>query len=295
MGSAWLQDSQARAGTLPGTPPVASIITPSLNQCAYLQDALESVRLQRGGGSVEHIVVDGGSTDGTVDLLRSSSATWVSEPDEGQSDALNKGFALARGQVIGWLNADEFYLPGALQAAAEVFARHPEVDVVYGDCLFADADGRLTRLKAEHAYCRALLAYYGCYIPTAATFFRRRLLDAGRLWVSAEYHYLMDWDLFLRLARDGTRMMRIPRPLAVFRWTAENKSLDADARWRERNAIQDSFGVVPRNRSARKVCYAGARGFHLLWKALNGALIEQVRWSRRRGESLKWWIEDGSE
>jgi glycosyltransferase involved in cell wall biosynthesis len=115
--------------------PTISIVTPSFNAAAYLEDAILSVSRQ-GRVAVEHIVTDAVSTDGTLEILRQyPHLRWISEPDRGQSDAINKGFLLAKGELVGWLNADDYYLPGALEAIANAAAAHPEADVIYGDCV----------------------------------------------------------------------------------------------------------------------------------------------------------------
>src|SRR5712692_521613 len=119
-----------------------SVVTPSYNHADFIEDALQSVKGQN-YPSVEHIVVDGASTDETCDILRRYSGRpgwehlrWISEPDKGQSDAINKGFRMSRGDLVAWLNSDDYLLPGSLQAIAQYAAAHPDVDVVYGDSIF---------------------------------------------------------------------------------------------------------------------------------------------------------------
>lgn len=267
-----------------------SIVTPSFGQAEYLEAALESVARQTFDGTIEHIIVDGGSTDGSVALLSSRhDVKWVSEPDRGQSDALNKGFALATGDIIGWLNADDFYLEGSLQAVADIFNRQPEVDVVYGDCAFVDGSGRLTRLKAEHSFSPFVLSYFGCYIPTTATFFRRRLLENGALRIQEEFHYVMDYDLFMHLGKAGATFAWLPQALAAFRWHDQNKSLDSTRRIAERMTVQDGYYIRPRSAWSRRLAYLVARGAHLMMKLTNGSLRRQRQWTVRKGESLQWW------
>jgi hypothetical protein len=127
-----------------------SVLTPSFQYGRFLGDALASV-LEQNGLEVEDIVQDGGSTDGTVELLRAAppGVRWVSEPDGGQSDALNRAFARARGEWVAWLNADEFYLPGGLARLLDA-AKETGADVVYGDCVFVDEQGRVLRLVPQH-------------------------------------------------------------------------------------------------------------------------------------------------
>jgi len=133
-------------------PPSISIVTPSFNQAAFLNEALLSVR-QQDYSCLEHIVVDGGSSDDSTEILKGHSETpgwehlqWVSEPDRGQSDALNKGFARARGEIIGWLNSDDRYRPNCFTAVAKAF-QDPDVDIVYGDSAWIDVQGKIFRLR----------------------------------------------------------------------------------------------------------------------------------------------------
>lgn len=270
--------------------PSISIVTPSYDQVRFLGDALTSVRCQRYEGRVEHIVIDGGSSDGSVELMASlPGLVWVSEPDEGQSDALNKGFERATGDIIGWLNSDDFYLEGAFEVIADVFDRYPNVDVVFGDCVFVDSVGRATRLKAEHAYSRLVLRYVGCFIPSTATFFRRRLVEDGMLRLRNDLHYVMDYELFMRLDSAGVQMRWVGEDLAAFRWHEENKSLDATRRIHERELVQTMYDVWPKSSRARRAAYTVVRPIHLLMKLFSGALGRQFRWRWRRGESLTWW------
>src|SRR5688572_3592389 len=123
--------------------PTLAVVTPSYNTGRYIGDAVRSV-LRQDYPRVDYMVMDGGSTDGTVDVLRSFGPRlrWVSQKDKGQSDAINRGFARTRGELLGWLNSDDTYAPGAFHAVAKVFAARPDVDVVYGDATYTDHAGR---------------------------------------------------------------------------------------------------------------------------------------------------------
>jgi glycosyltransferase involved in cell wall biosynthesis len=203
------------------TLPSISIVTPSLNQGGFLGEALESVRCQS-LAVCEHLVLDGGSGDNTVDLLQSFAATspslwWRSSPDSGQSAALNEGFRRASGDIIGWLNADDRYRAGCFEAVAEAFAQHPEIDILYGDYTFIDSVGNHIGLRREIEFSRFILRYHKVlYIPTAATFFRRRLFDEG-YFLSNSLHYAMDVEFFLRLDAAGYRFFHLAQVLADFR------------------------------------------------------------------------------
>lgn len=195
-----------------------SILTPNYNYGRFLGAAIESVAQQH--VSAEHVVWDGASTDESVDVLLEKSQelkqlVWRSEPDEGQSDGLNKALALSSGTIIGWLNADDIYLPGALDAVRRIFDEDPGVDVVHGDVIMVDEVGRFVRLWSGYPLAKHVLEWRGCVLPSTASFMRRHLLP-NEPW-DKQLREVMDWDVFLRLAKDGARFQYLPRPLAAFR------------------------------------------------------------------------------
>ncbi len=203
-----------------------SIVTASLNQAAYLLEALESVRCQR-SLDVEHLVFDGGSTDGSVDLLRSLDwphLRWQSGPDKGQSDALNKGFLAASGDIVGWLNSDDRYRASCFAHVLEAFRQHPEVDVFYGDYTVIDQHGKFLKIRQETGFSPFILTYHHVLvIPTPSTFFRRRIFDEGN-FLRTDLHYAMDYEFFLRLSAKRYKMQRLPALLADFRVHPQSKS-----------------------------------------------------------------------
>jgi glycosyltransferase involved in cell wall biosynthesis len=212
------------------TAPRVSIVTPSYNQASFIEEALLSVKNQ-GSMCVEHIVVDGASTDHTVSILKEYSAKpgwehlrWVSEPDQGQSDALNKGFRRATGDLIGWLNSDDRYRAGCFESIATASAWHTDADVLYGDYTWFDEKNLCLQVRREIEFSRFVLGYHRVlYIPTTTTFFRRRIFDEGN-WIDLRYQYAMDYEFFLRLASSGYRFRHVPHVLADFRWHANSKS-----------------------------------------------------------------------
>jgi len=215
-----------------------SIATPSYNQGSFIRDCIESVRAQE-GVEWEHIITDAGSSDNTLTVLKEyPHLKWSSEPDRGMSDGINKGFLKAVGDWVMWLNTDDYLLPGALQKVAEFVGRHPEADVIYGDAQFVDATRNLIRPKREHRFDFNVLLFYGCYIPSTATFLRHRVIEAGHL-VDIEYRICMDFEYYVRLARLGYRFLHLPEPLAAFRWHGKNASTVQSARrYQERLRVQ---------------------------------------------------------
>lgn len=269
--------------------PFFSIVTPSLNQGRYLGDALASVRDQQ-RPEYEHIIIDGGSKDGTLEILQEASCRvrYVVEDDEGQSDALNKGLQMARGTIIGWLNADDFYLPGAFRAVEDYFASNPDVQVVYGDAVVVDESGRVVRGLQQHGFDARILLYYGCFIPSTSTFFRSELIDTELLHLDTTLHSTMDLELFLRLAAAGVRFGHMRRNLAAFRWhplaKGQGDPLPGAA---EKRRIQIQYGAVGTGELAQKALFRYFQVAHGLRKVLTGAYWRQLRWSRARGTSLR--------
>jgi glycosyltransferase involved in cell wall biosynthesis len=147
--------------------PVISIVTPSFNQDQFLEQTISSV-LGQGYTNLEYIIIDGGSTDNSVDIIRkySNSLTfWKSERDQGQSDAINQGFQRATGDIVAWINSDDYYLPGILLKIIEYFERHPQVDIVYGDLQVIDPSGNFLGVKKVVAYDYFSALFAGSVVP----------------------------------------------------------------------------------------------------------------------------------
>jgi glycosyltransferase involved in cell wall biosynthesis len=210
--------------------PLISIVTPSFNQALFIEEALESVRLQN-NEHCEHLVIDGMSTDGTVDLLRNrvkNKDDWnmflISERDSGQSEALNKGFRWAKGEIIGWLNSDDRYRVGCFEHIIQAFEDNPEVDIFYGDYLMVDETGEVLEIRREIEFSAFILLYHRIlYIPTTATFFRRRVFEEGN-WLNEKLQYAMDLEFFIRLSKRGYCFKHIPQLLADFRMQPNSKT-----------------------------------------------------------------------
>ena len=214
-----------------------SIVTCSFQQGAFIDATIRSVLDQEHPG-LEYLVIDGGSSDGSVDSIRSHAhrlAYWASEPDKGQSDALIKGFSRARGDVQGWLCSDDLLLPGALQAVATYFTSHPGVDAVYGDALWIDAIGNHVRPKKEPGFHRLAFLFDHNYIPQPSMFWRRSLYQkVGGL--DPNFHLAMDSDLWERFSR-VTRIAHLPRYLSCMRYYPEQKTRALKPQGRAEDAL----------------------------------------------------------
>jgi glycosyltransferase involved in cell wall biosynthesis len=221
--------------------PLFTVVTPSYNQGRYIRDCIESV-LQQTEVTWEHIVIDGGSTDDTIEILKQyPHLQWISEPDRGMSDAINKGFLRAKGRWVMWLNTDDYLLPGALKKVAEFAEAHPEADVIYGYSYFVDESKRILREKCEHKFDFLSLLFVGCYIQSTATFIKRDIIQAGHL-LNIEFRYTMDYDYYMRLALAGYKFLYLPEPLACFRWHGDNLSIlggRSGARWKESCKVKE--------------------------------------------------------
>ncbi len=226
--------------------PRVSIITPSYNQASYLEATIQSV-LTQDYPNMEYIIVDGGSTDGSVEIIRKYAAKlawWVSERDKGQTDAINKGFARATGDILAWINSDDTYLPGAVAEAASYLQAHPEAGMVYGDANLVDGEGNLLGPfpARQTDYHRLRQGYV--HIPQQSSFFRAALWrQVGPL--DPSFYFAMDYDLWVRLAKIAP-LHYYPRLWANFRLHSSGKSVKSDDRcwpemlkvhWREGGSV----------------------------------------------------------
>lgn len=229
-----------------------SVITPSFNQAGFIKRTLQSVADQEADFLVEHIVMDGGSTDGTLEILKDhgSQIQYHSAPDRGMPDAVNKGFALASGEIVGWLNSDDTYLPGTLQKVAAYFDRNPKCLWLYGNCRIVDAyDQEIrkwitaykNRSSRKYSYQRLLMENF---ISQPAVFMRRAALKAaGPLDITLPT--AMDFDLWLRLAKLGNPGY-IDDDLACFRVHGSSiSSMNYKAQFEEQYQIHLRYDQTP--------------------------------------------------
>lgn len=256
-----------------GAQPLVSVVTPSLNQARYVREAIESVRAQT-YPHIEHVVVDGGSTDGTLDILaHCDGLRWISEPDHGQSHALNKGFALAGGEILGWLNADDAYEPHAVAQAVLAIVDTGSA-LVYADVTRVN-DDRVNprRIRSRSNFDLWTELNLGCGIYSPAVFFTREAFAAvGGL--DETLHLTMDYDLWLRIGK------RFPARHVDEVWAVQRIHDDAktmrqrDAFWPERLAVSRRHGgrlVSPllitryvRARAARRLAIQAAAAAYAL-------------------------------
>lgn len=207
--------------------PRFSIITPSYNHAEYLEQTIESVKAQE-TEDVEHIVVDGGSTDGTTDLLQryedDYNLRWVSESDRGQTHALNKGIRMAEGEYLGWQNADDYYLPEAFDVVRSTLQRRPDVDMVYGDLHIVDADGNRTNTRHFTRASRLVQRYLGNFMANQSAFIKTEFFDDVGPF-NEGFEYAMDVELFWKLLNYGGEYVHVPEYLAAIRIHDDMKSV----------------------------------------------------------------------
>ncbi len=231
-----------------------SIITPSYNYGHYIDECLESVARQE-GVTLEHLVIDGMSTDDTAERVSNyPHAKWIQEPDGGMSEAINKGFIRARGVWVMWLNADDRLLPGALRAIKDFADNHKDADIIYGCWNFMNADGIHQRRMTIFPFVRSMLANHGCYIASTSTFFRNETTINQGYLLNTKFRYVMDGEYFCRLAYAGKKFKYLPKVLADFRLHDQSLSqknlkksdvdgiLDHQKQFAESRAIRRAYG-----------------------------------------------------
>lgn len=205
--------------------PSLTLVTPSYNQAAFIARTLESV-LQQGYPKLEYVVQDGNSPDGTRHILAAFSQSGVvvrSEADGGQGDALNRGFAGSRGEIMAYLNSDDLLLPGSLHLVGRYFRDHPEVDVVYGNRLIIDETDAEVGRWILPAHDPDVLRFVD-YVPQETVFWRRRLWERTGAHIDATMQFALDWELLLRFQDVGAVMHHLPDLIGIFRVHPQQKS-----------------------------------------------------------------------
>lgn len=205
--------------------PKISIVTPSYNQAEFLEKTILSVLCQN-YPNLEYIIIDGASTDGSLDIIRKYErylSYWISEPDQGQADALNKGFLKSSGEILAWINSDDMYLPGSFWKIPEIFKKNEDISIVYGDYIKVDAGNKCVALRRQPSFDYRICLYAYISVMQPSSFFQRKaFFDAGML--DPSFNYSLDYDLILRLAQRG-KVLHIKEYLAAFRLHPSSKSV----------------------------------------------------------------------
>jgi glycosyltransferase involved in cell wall biosynthesis len=257
-----------------------SVLTPSFGYGRFIADSIQSVIRQQ-GLRLQHIIQDAGSNDETVKILQSfgDRVRWTSERDLGQSDGLNRALAKATGNWVGWLNADEYYLPGALQ----LLVREGEnlgADIVYGDGIAVDREGRMLSLRPQHPFSSLILRSYGPFLDSVSLIIRRSMLDEAP-W-DPSLRVVMDWDLYLGLAAKGASFHYVPYPVGAFRQHDDQAS--AKPGRPETPDVRDRY-AIPTGRLYRTL----GKVLHRLRKLTAGSYDRQLRAKRFHGRDLRWF------
>ena len=206
--------------------PKISIVTPSFNQGQFLEETILSV-LNQDYPNLEYIIIDGGSTDNSVEIIKKYAdrlAYWVSEPDKGQSDAINKGFRKSSGEILAWINSDDVYYSGVLAKMAQYFVDHPEVDFIFGYHDDIDETGKILRRGTHFPYVAHAFRRGFAQICQPTSFWRRSVWDScGPL--DENRHYLMDLDYFLGVVESDFQVRAVPVRVCAFRYHSHSKAV----------------------------------------------------------------------
>jgi glycosyltransferase involved in cell wall biosynthesis len=222
----WTEESPQLPETMPdGRPwPRVSVVTPSYNQAEFIEQTIRSVLLQ-GYPDLEYIIIDGGSTDGSLEIIGKYEpwlAYWVSEPDRGQTDAINKGWARATGEVLAYINSDDYYLERAVAAAVEGFRTNPRAGMVYGTAIVVDETGKELRVWEARPFDLKVMLTEGSIVPQPATFFSRNALKRVG-YLDEQWHMIMDYELCIRIGMRFPAVF-VPGVLARFRDHSHSKT-----------------------------------------------------------------------
>lgn len=228
--------------------PKLSIVTPSYNQARFLEQTICSI-LDQKYPNLEYIIIDGGSTDDSVSIIKKYSkhlAFWVSEHDKGQAHAINKGFQKSTGDLVAWQNSDDYYLPGAFKAIAEAFFSH-RADVYYGHKHNVDVNGRILRSLCYVPYSLQRNIYGGMVMANQSAFWRRELFcEIG--YLDEKLHYALDYDFFLRMGMHNVRFHLINDWLGCLRMHQETKTTLNNSFWQDEISYVDKkLGISRHN------------------------------------------------
>ena len=253
--------------------PTVSIITPSYNQGAFLETTIRSVLDQNYPG-LEYIIIDGGSTDNSVDVIRKYAdrlKCWVSEKDKGQSEAINKGFRIATGKYINWLCSDDILSAGALIKMVSFLEANTGIDCVFGNVMIINGKGELIEVRREIPYDHLVTVYSMNHSLQPAALYRKGMLDRAGL-LDEELQYSMDHDLFLRMEAAGCRFGYLNEILAGYRYHSQSKGTLSPTKTlnRIRLGLTRRYGIKMRNRIVE----------FLVYLALDGVMRIRRKWRK---------------
>jgi glycosyltransferase involved in cell wall biosynthesis len=261
--------------------PLISVVTPSYNQGKFLERTILSV-LNQNYPDIEYIIIDGGSTDNSIEIIKKYEkylSYWVSEPDKGQADAINKGFSKATGDILAWINSDDMYLPNAFHIAAETFIRNQDASIVYGDYIKVNEEDRCVALRRQPSFdYRTCLYAYLTVMQPASFFSRKAFLNTGGLDIS--FNYALDFDIILSLAKQG-RVVHIREYLAAFRLHSSSKSVSARKKFRP-ECIRIRIKNLGRRRTRRElaILFRIYEGRAILRMIMEGCIPSRFGWDR---------------
>jgi len=254
-----------------------TIITPNLNYGRFLGDCLASVAAQ-GNVTYEHWVMDGGSTDDSVEVAaRFAQVVWSQQPDQGMSDAINKGFDRARGDWVMWLNADDRLKPGALAAMLPLLEKS-RADVVYGDWDFVNEAGDFLRRVRAPKWSSFVMVHHHCYVGSTAAFYRRSSVIAEGHRLRTDFRCVMDGEFYARLDAAGKRFAHVPRTVADFRLHGANASQCFLGKTRDMERILAAERIHVESRAIRR-----AYGITLFADPYLNGLVDGVLWIVAKG------------
>jgi len=260
--------------------PKISIITPSYNQGQFLEETIVSV-LDQNYPSFEYVIIDGGSTDNSVDIIKkyeSHLTHWVSEKDRGQTHAINKGFKKATGKIVNWLNSDDLLTPGALQVVGERFGEYPESEFCFGDFDVIDKEGQIIFSRKSPPYHFHTLFYGRQLSSQPAVFFRRNVL-AKIGYLDETFNFCMDLEFWIRAAQQGCIFHQIKKPLALARMHGDAKTTRLQQVLHdEHKAVvrqYNSLSLFKKHNNAENIYYTSMNRFWRLAAAVNRLIFRQ--------------------
>jgi len=210
------------------TLPKITIVTPSFNQASFIRETIESV-INQDYPNFEYFVADGGSTDGSVDIIREYEdkiTWWISEKDDGQSDAINKGFRRSTGELCAWVNSDDVLLPNCLREIAEFYLANNQPDIIHSNCIYINADSKIMGMSVVPKQTYFFARRYVWFINEPAVFYKTSVIRKNN-YLNPKFHMVMDVDMWIKLMKMDCRFEHIPKFLGAFRWHENSKTSQA--------------------------------------------------------------------